>query len=498
MLTTKRSAMLFFIINVIVCYIWIVIFRESDWIRSLGTSIFIIVGGTSSFLWLNKAYRLVTNKRKYFWLLLSIGVLSYIISNSIWLYSLIKNGVGPFPEAASVMWLLAYFFFLVALVYKTQLISIYVSKSRYVFNIIVFMTIAIAISVHYLIKPILSLAENSLAITVLTLAYPVTNLGILFVTITLYYLSQYSKEKSHILIIIVGFFVQIVADSIFTFQTIAGTYQLGSFIDPLWLIAIFIIGLAGLSTQESSTEPEWEIKNDFKSKETIFPYISIIFLLVLVISSYQWTLNALSIGLIFTFLTIIVRQLLIMKQNENLLDKYRHLAYHDPLTGLNNRASFDDELHQIMKIAKQNNYMVALLLIDLDQFKTVNDTLGHHIGDSLLIEASEQFKKSIGPLDRLYRLGGDEFVIVLPDTSENSCIVTAEMILNNFSVPFIVNENKIAVTPSIGVSLYPENAEESEELLKNADTAMYLAKGSGKNSFRFYNSVTENQQRVKR
>lgn len=315
------------------------------------------------------------------------------------------------------------------------------------------------------------------------------NLSILFVTITLYYLSKSSPNRKIILIIVSGFSLQVLTDSILIYLRITGKYEEGGLIEPLWLLAILLLGLAGFFRHETSNQEEnWGLNDDFKRDQAILPYMGVLFFILIVLDSYQWKFNALSIGACIVFLLIIVRQLLIMKQNEKLTDQYRYLAYHDPLTGLKNRIKFKRDLKQAIAKARKRNHKVALLLIDLDRFKYVNDTLGHYIGDCLLKEVSNRLKGVIGVYDNLYRLGGDEYIIIIPNASERYCQSIAGAILNKFTSSFLVDGYEITVTPSIGISMYPENGKDNDTLFKSADMAMYLAKGNGKNNFQFYSA----------
>jgi len=130
---------------------------------------------------------------------------------------------------------------------------------------------------------------------------------------------------------------------------------------------------------------------------------------------------------------------------------------------------------------------MALLFIDMDNFKNVNDTLGHMIGDKFLVEVSKCIKSSLREQDTLARLGGDEFTVILEDFDSIDCIaLVAEKIINKFNNPIIIDGNKLYTGASVGISVYPENGESYEELVKAADTAMYQVKESGKNNFKFY------------
>jgi diguanylate cyclase (GGDEF)-like protein/PAS domain S-box-containing protein len=165
-----------------------------------------------------------------------------------------------------------------------------------------------------------------------------------------------------------------------------------------------------------------------------------------------------------------------------------HLARHDVLTGLANRAEFNAKLEEASKRLKRNGGTVTVLMIDLDKFKAVNDTLGHPAGDQLLLEVGQRLQSTIRETDVLARLGGDEFAIIQeggPDQHEGA-IALALRIINAISQPFDLNGNEASVGASIGIALAPENGVEPEELLKSADLALYDAKGNGRNDFRIY------------
>lgn len=180
-------------------------------------------------------------------------------------------------------------------------------------------------------------------------------------------------------------------------------------------------------------------------------------------------------------------------------EEIRLLAFYDGLTGLANRMLFPDRLDQEIAIAKRQKQIFALLFLDLDQFKRVNDTLGHHVGDLLLKSVAETLHKCIRASDTaarpqgsdaetlVARLGGDEFVIMLSDIDkpENASVV-ARRILQELPKPYDLAGNEVSVTTSIGICTYPSDGITGEVLLQNADSAMYHAKEKGRNNFQFY------------
>ncbi|UCH52572.1 MAG: EAL domain-containing protein [Pseudomonadota bacterium] len=170
-------------------------------------------------------------------------------------------------------------------------------------------------------------------------------------------------------------------------------------------------------------------------------------------------------------------------------ERMQYLAQHDVLTGLPNRALFLDRLQQALARARWHDRRVAVLFIDLDRFKHINDSLGHHIGDRLLIELGGRLEFNLRDGDTVAHFGGDEFVILLADlASEQDVPPIARKTLATLEHPFVIEQRELYVTGSIGISLYPSDGHEPLVLLKNADAAMYRAKETGKNNYQFYSA----------
>ena len=171
-----------------------------------------------------------------------------------------------------------------------------------------------------------------------------------------------------------------------------------------------------------------------------------------------------------------------------------YIATHDTLTGLPNRMLLMDRLKMALAQAKRDNYKLAVMMLDLDHFKNVNDTLGHMVGDQLLKEISLRLTGHLRQNDTISRLGGDEFIILLPaiERVEDS-IEVAEIILSSFQQPFICDDNKITSSVSIGIAIYPDDCEDVDSLLKNADMAMYYVKAHGRNGYHFFANIKFSQ-----
>ncbi|WP_344761406.1 sensor domain-containing protein [Actimicrobium antarcticum] len=168
-------------------------------------------------------------------------------------------------------------------------------------------------------------------------------------------------------------------------------------------------------------------------------------------------------------------------------EQMRHMAEHDFLTGLPNRVLLLDRLQQAIAVAERNAIKLALLFLDLDRFKHINDSFGHHVGDKLLQAIAERLTKCVRAIDTVSRLGGDEFVIMLVDVGRGEPIShIADNVLNAVSMPYSIDGNDFIITTCIGISTYPNDGTDMDTLIKNADTAMYHAKGNGTNRYQFF------------
>ncbi len=171
-----------------------------------------------------------------------------------------------------------------------------------------------------------------------------------------------------------------------------------------------------------------------------------------------------------------------------------YIATHDALTGLPNRFMFNQMLNQAIRSAQRHKRQLAVLFIDLDRFKAINDTLGHEAGDTLLKEIAERFRSTLRSVDVVSRLGGDEFVVLIEEVEETRQVaVVAQKILAGAIKPVVLMGEECRVTASIGISLYPKDAHDEQTLMKNADIAMYYAKEEGKNNFQFYSKDIQGQ-----
>lgn len=185
---------------------------------------------------------------------------------------------------------------------------------------------------------------------------------------------------------------------------------------------------------------------------------------------------------IFAFLLISVSFVTLLWR----LNRIKKLALYDSLTGLPNRIELSNRFHYTLQVAQRNHSMFALFFLDLDHFKEINDTLGHKLGDELLIRAAKRIRDAVRKVDTVSRMGGDEFVLLFPSTDAIDAAKIAQKLLDEISIPFHIQGNEFTITASIGIALYPIDGRDHETLSKNADTAMYSAKKDGRHSYQFF------------
>ena len=169
-----------------------------------------------------------------------------------------------------------------------------------------------------------------------------------------------------------------------------------------------------------------------------------------------------------------------------LLGEQHHQARHDSLTGLNNRMALESVLDQAIADALRENLGLAVFLLDLDRFKNINDSLGHNVGDHLLVEVADRLQACVRGADTVARLSGDEFVVLLPRLASPDVTSVAAKLVEALSAPYWIGDRELRTTPSIGISLCPQDAQDVESLIKYADTAMYAAKAKGGARFQYF------------
>ncbi|HEU4740921.1 MAG TPA: EAL domain-containing protein [Meiothermus sp.] len=355
---------------------------------------------------------------------------------------------------------------------------------------------------HFLLAAIARpYAGEPLALAV-TLAYPFTDLLLLSVLLLLLFRDTAWLPLGTAVWLGLGLVFNLVADPWYTALEASGAYGPAHPVDLLYVLAqvAFALSAAGALTPARTLPlPGW-----FPQLSLYVPYLAVAAsFILLALTLGQGTAEArvalASAGLVTAL--VIARQVLAFRENDRLTRALRatsseleqrasqlsYLAQHDPLTGLPNRALFETRLAEAIQAADRAGELVGVLFLDLDHFKAVNDTLGHEVGDALLVAVAERLRGTVRATDTVARLGGDEFTVVLarlPEPRVAERVVTK--LLNVLSEPFAVAGRSLFVTGSIGVALYPRDGTDVSTLQRHADAAMYQAKFNGRNGFRVF------------
>jgi len=205
---------------------------------------------------------------------------------------------------------------------------------------------------------------------------------------------------------------------------------------------------------------------------------------VFMLNPFSWVAAVLTVGSMSWLVLSQVGRL--NDRYMKLLGEQHHQARHDSLTGLNNRMALESVLDQAIADALRENLGLAVILLDLDRFKNINDSLGHNVGDHLLVAVANRLQACVRGADTVARLSGDEFVVLLPRLASPDVTSVAAKLVEALSVPYRIGDRELRTTPSIGISLCPQDAQDVESLIKYADTAMYAAKAKGGARFQYF------------
>lgn len=514
-----------FALYIVGYYAWLLYWQTEEHILHLGGNIFSIMAPLISSILLFNACRRVNGQDRIFWLLMSAGAMSYVLGEGYWIYyENIRHETVPFPSWADLFYFTQAFCFLTAFLHK-----LYVKKNSYhmlrmLFDTLIVMTVAVSFSWYFIIQPIFAQHEISTGALLTSLGYPLSDLALLLSAISMYLSSKEILPGKVLALLISGFLIQIYADSAYLYLTSTETYSSGSLYDPLWPAALLLTGLAGYYFKESehSQATGSHVKSQgpesFDYARLLLPYVCVILLFIMNLQSFEF--NSIFTGTSVAILLLIIRQIIAIVENNSLLrrlhamndvleqkvtkrthelseknaqlveayTRMEHMAYHDALTDLPNRRFFEERLSTAIAQAKTQNSIVAVLFLDLDRFKNVNDYLGHAVGDLLLQHVSKRLSTCLQKTDTVSRQGGDEFTIILENRTIEEISKLASNIRDQLHQPFFLAGNELRISMSMGIGVYPYDGDTAETLMKNADTALYLAKERGKNNFQFFTS----------
>ena len=421
-----------------------------------------------------------TGRYRLSWLLLTGATGGWALGEAMWsYYEVLSNRATPFPSLADVGFLAFPALALPALLVRPSAAFSGSGRPRLVLDGTMVAASLFNVSWATSLGAVYRAGGDSTAGTIVGLAYPASDLVILTVAVLVLVQAQ---VRSGLVAFSAGLLAMAVADSAFSYLTAAGKYHTGSYIDIAWVAAFVLIGLSALSADVEDTRP---VKANLSPTYLVLPYALVavgIAAAIVSIIQHQADHVALLVAAIVVA-AVLVRQFLTLIDNRRLVrdveahrDELRHYAFHDALTGLANRSLFYDRVQHALDLHRRDLRPVSMVFCDLDDFKAVNDTLGHAAGDRVLVAVARRFADIAGE-GLVARLGGDEFVGLLdwPTTDDRWLRQSACLLVEALAAPVDVAGRGVAVTASVGLAPVPAAAD-LDDVLDRADAAMYQAK----------------------
>lgn len=425
-------------------------------------------------------------RQRQAWSVLTVGLICWVIGDAIWAYEelVVDTDLAPFPSLADAGYLL----FPVAACVSLTLFPVGYAgqyRIRALFDGVIVAGSLFVLSWSTGLDQLVSASAEPVSSFGVSIAYPLTDL-VMLTTAVLVLTRARVGHRAPFVLLAAGMSAIAVADSAFVYLMADDEYSSAHPVNTGYAAGMLLLAVAGLVSRDVLPDerrpaqvPPW--------LALWLPYVPLPIALVVGVAytvNGRHSLPVLIVGVLL-ITTVLIRQFLVLAENRRLLAEVAHQALRDPLTGLANRALFLDRLRHAVGLQLRDGRRVAVLSLDLDDFKLVNDSLGHAAGDSLLQSVAVRLIGCVREEDTIARLGGDEFAILLEAGSESPRAV-AERICAVFQTPFLLDGLSWTMQPSVGVAAgpYPTGStpesthEAAETLLKNADLAMYAAKRS--------------------
>ncbi|MCB1039436.1 MAG: EAL domain-containing protein [Acidimicrobiales bacterium] len=457
-------------------------------------------GAAAACLWTARRSAIDAHRRG--WKYLGWAAASWAAGQVVWTFYEISGAAAPFPSLADVGYLLAVPLALVGIWSFAERIS----GSAWAVAVLDGLILAgglLAISWPLILGPSWDAGADSAFELALTLAYPIGNLVVASTALLALMRTDRRRNRVPLVQLTVGFFLLILADSVFVWTTLQDTEQAVSIADIGWIGGYLTILLAALRYPLPVEAGREEVSFAPSLRRAALP---------LTVVAISWALRAflvvtghdddafIATVTVVTVSLVLARYLMTMRENRELTAKLEHKigeltvreqqlshqAFHDPLTGLANRRLFSDRVDHALNRSRRTGDLTAVLFVDLDDFKTVNDSLGHAAGDRLLASVAARLSGCVRPGDTVARLGGDEFGVLLEEMEGQAHAANvAARILESLDVAFPLDGRQVFTRASVGVAIADQaSGHAGADLLSDADVALYAAKGSGKSTFR--------------
>lgn len=434
------------------------------------------------------AARSAQGRLRLAWVAMAIGVAAWAIGEAIWTHYELVLGEVPFPSVADG-------FFLIFPVGACAALLLFPSEYAGPFRGRVFLDGLIVAGSLFLVSwvtilgPIYAAEATDRLLFVVSLAYPVSDVVVLTLAAVVLVRSG-PEHRLTLTLLTVGLACIALSDSLFTYLSTKNEYASGDVIDIGWAAGLLLIAVAAAAsrqtTHENSEAPElpgWA--------SIWLPYAPLLLAAIVAAAKPSELLRSQPVEVIagLLVLAVLARQFLAVSENRRLLATVAEQALRDPLTGLANRALFNERLDQGMERRERDGVTVGVVAVDLNDFKLVNDNLGHPVGDDLLVGVASRLLNSVRSGDTVGRLGGDEFSVVVEGDADAPYLI-AQRVVEAFEQPFLVGEHELLMRPSVGLATADpdEPGLSAEELLRRADLAMYMAKRARIRGVQTYNA----------
>ncbi|MEZ5378419.1 MAG: GNAT family N-acetyltransferase [Acidimicrobiales bacterium] len=429
------------------------------------------------------------------WLWFAAGLASFLTADIIYYVLELTMEEPPFPSIADFFYLLMYPLVIVGLTKLVRATSPGRDGASFIDAAVVGISMFGALWVLY-VDDVFITGDHSTAALITQLAYPVMDVALLAVAARLV-VTVHLKHPPFAFMAI-SFVSLAIADIGYGIANANGTFQTGSYLDAMWLGFYVLLGLAALHPDAGLPAKSFDVTSTTQGRLT---GVQLVLMLVATMGvrviDLFWGNEQDRIVTILAsaalFLLILVRVWNLMKALERGRDDLRYEATHDSLTGLCNRAVFAERTDAALHNADRSN-QISVLFIDLDDFKTINDSLGHEAGDQLLVEVARRLQRCVRAGDTVARLGGDEFAVLLESAVDrNDVIAVAHRALESLAEPVHLEMRTVSASASIGIAMDLADDMDVQDLLRNADVAMYLSKSQGKGRFEFFENKMQEE-----